>query len=339
MKQRGEKMKKKVLWSLFLGILFLTGCTKEGEKEIIKSMANKIDKTKSYHLKGELEIISNEEKYIYDVDVSYEKEEKYRVSLKNKTNNHEQIILKNEEGVYIVTPSLNKSFKFQSEWPYNNSQSYLLKNIIDDLQNDKNRTYKKTKDGYVFTVEAEYANNKELTKQNIYVNKKKQITKVEVLDKNNIVKMTMNIQKIDLKSNYEKDYFTLKDNMKVSGEEKDETVSKSITDIVYPLYMPKNTKLTSQDKVKKDNGERVILNFTGEKEFMLIEETVSRSDNHEIIPVSGEVEIITDVIGNVSDREVSWISGNMEYYLTSSSLSKTELLEVANSISVLPVNK
>jgi len=38
-----------------------------------------------------------------------------RVSLKNKTNNHEQIILKNSDGVYVLTPSLNKSFKFQSD--------------------------------------------------------------------------------------------------------------------------------------------------------------------------------------------------------------------------------
>lgn len=331
-------MKKKILWSIFLSLILLTGCAKDGEKEIVKDLENKIEKAKSYHLIGELEIISNEEKYLYDVDVSYEKDEKYRVSLKNKTNNHEQIILKNEEGVYILTPSLNKSFKFQSEWPYNNSQSYLLKNILTDIQDDKNRTFKETKDGYTFTVEAQYANNKDLIKQNIYINKKKQITKVEVLDKNGIVKMTMHVKKTDLKANYDKEYFTLKDNMKVSASGT-KTVSKSINDIVYPLYMPENTKLTSQDKVKKEDGERVILNFTGDKEFMLIEETINVSKEHEIIPVSGELEQIADVIGNITEKEVSWVSGNMEYYLTSSSLSKEELLEVASSISVLPVSK
>lgn len=330
-------MKKKVLWCVFLSLVLLTGCAKNGEKDIVKTLENKIEKTKAYYLKGEMEIISNEEKYIYDVDVSYEKDEKYRVSLKNQTNNHEQIILKNEEGVYILTPSLNKSFKFQSEWPYNNSQAYLLKNILTDLQNDKEREFKETKDGYVFTVKAEYSNNKDLVKQNIYVDKKKQITKVEVLNKDNVVKMTMRIKKTDLKANYEKNYFTLKDNMKVSINDK--TVSKSISDIVYPLYMPENTKLTSQDKVKKDDGERVILHFTGDKEFMLIEETVNVSGEHEIIPVSGDLDIVTDVVGNVSEQEVSWISGNIEYYLTSSSLTKEELLEVANSISVLPVSK
>ena len=29
----------------------------------------------------------------------------------------------------MVTPSLNKSFKFQSDWPYNNSQVYLINSI------------------------------------------------------------------------------------------------------------------------------------------------------------------------------------------------------------------
>lgn len=54
-------------------------------------------------------------------------------------NNHEQIILRNKDGVYVVTPSLNKSFKFQSEWPYNNSQVYLLQSIVDDIKDDEGK--------------------------------------------------------------------------------------------------------------------------------------------------------------------------------------------------------
>ena len=27
-----------------------------------------------------------------------------------------QIILRNEEGVFVLTPALNKSFRFQSDW-------------------------------------------------------------------------------------------------------------------------------------------------------------------------------------------------------------------------------
>jgi hypothetical protein len=330
-------MKRKVLVIILVGVFLLTGCSKESESNILKKLANKIDKASAYHAQGELEIISNEEKYLYDVNVSYEKEEKFRVSLKNQTNNHEQVILRNEEGVYVLTPSLNKSFKFQSEWPYNNSQTYLLGNLVDDIKKDKKRTFKKEKDGYIFTVNANYSNNKELIKQNIYVSKKHTITKVEVLNSKNQIKMTMKIQKMDLKSNYKKNYFTLKENMSVSVS-KTKEVNK-IEDIVYPMYLPEGTKLASQDRVKKDSGERVILTFEGKKPFTIVEETVTSEKNSSIIPVSGEMEIITDVVGSVTENSISFISNNIEYYITSSKLTKNEMIDIANSISVLPVSK
>ena len=36
--------------------------------------------------------------------------------------------------VRVLTPTLNKSFKFQSDWPYNNSQVYLLQTLLSDIQ-------------------------------------------------------------------------------------------------------------------------------------------------------------------------------------------------------------
>jgi len=99
----GEKMKKILMTSLFIAIILITGCGKKDEKDIVKSLSKKIDNASGYHLVGELEIINNEDTYTYNVDVSYEKEDQFRVSLKNKINNHEQIILKNDDGVYVQT--------------------------------------------------------------------------------------------------------------------------------------------------------------------------------------------------------------------------------------------
>ena len=120
----GEILKK---ICLFLGICFLlVGCGKYTLNDAKGDLEKKLSNIKSYKLSGEMEIVNNDDVYKYDVDVAYAKTDKFRVSLKNKTNNHEQIILKNADGVYVLTPNLNKSFKFQSDWPYNNSQVYLL---------------------------------------------------------------------------------------------------------------------------------------------------------------------------------------------------------------------
>jgi len=84
-------------------ILGLTGCGKITKKDVINKTNKKIEKTKGYLVKASMELINNEDKYKYDVVVSYKKDDFYRVSLLNKSNNHEQIILRNKNGVYVIT--------------------------------------------------------------------------------------------------------------------------------------------------------------------------------------------------------------------------------------------
>lgn len=334
----GERMKKKILWSILFAILLMTtGCFKKGNNDIATTLLNKIDNVKNYHITGELEIVNNEESYKYDVDVSYMKDENFRVSLKNKTNNHEQIILRTGNEVYVLTPSLNKSFKFQSEWPYNNSQSYILQSIASDLKATKDKNVKEEKNGYIITTKVTYSNNKELTNQKIYVDEKGNLKKIEVVNDKNQVKMTMTFKTMDLKASFEKKYFDLNQNMTVA-ESTEETMN-SIDDIIYPMYIPANTHLTSEDKVKLDNGERVILTFSGDKPFMLVQETATVENEFLTIPVYGDLEIVGDSIGTVTDNSVSWSSNGIDYYAVSETMDTAELLEVVKSISTMPVGK
>jgi len=130
-------MKIKIFIFILFTCLFLTGCGNNNIDNVVDNLTKKVNDLKSYTLEGNLEIINNDEVFNYRVKVDYQNNDYYKVSLKNVKNNHEQIILKNDDGVYVVTPSLNKSFKFQSEWPYNNSQVYILGNIITDINEDR----------------------------------------------------------------------------------------------------------------------------------------------------------------------------------------------------------
>jgi len=105
------------------------------------------------------------------------------------------------------------------------------------------------------------------------------------------------------------------------------------------MYLPVNTYLTSQEKLDKEDGQRLILTFDGDSSFMLIEETVSMSDEHQIIPTYGDLELLSDTIAVVNDNSVNWVSNGIEYYVVSDVMAKNELLEVARSISVIPVSK
>lgn len=384
-------MKKKLLFLIMIiGVFAISGCGKNSESDVIKDLTKKINDSKAYYVDGTLEIVNNEDVYTYNVNVSYKEKDNYKVSLVNTVNNHEQIILRNSDGVYVVTPRINKSFKFQSDWPYNNSQVYLLGPLLDDIANDANRTFEKVNDGSKIIVAANYPNNSKLVKQEILLDKSNNIKKVTVFDNNGTAQITMKFNKIDLNSKFNDNYFDLKQIIDIKEDNTDNTTNRennsdenknttdnkvednsttennntnvnenkntnenknenkkssetkqtsSIEDVIYPMYIPANTYLSNKEKVSKDDGERLILTFDGDNPFMLIEETVTYEKEHLIVPTYGELEVMASTVAIVNDNSVNWIDNNIEYYVVSDKLSKSELLDIARSISVLPVSK
>ena len=286
--------------------------------------------------------------------------------------------------VSVVTPSLNKSFKFQSDWPYNNSQVYLLNSVLEDLKEDEERTFESKDEGFVFTSKVNYPNNKSLKKQNVYLDKDSKITRVEVIDKDDKVLISMDYKKLEYDKKFEDNYFELNSIININDKvkehnKKDNTDSSidnntdqsnnsenqnsnnsgvnnnsqnsnnsesdntketlSIEDVIYPMYLPANTYLTSQERIDTETGERLILTFSGDNSFVLVEETIGDRDSNLIIPVNGEFDFLSDVIGVIGNNSVMWHSNGIEYYLTSNTIETSMLVDIARSISVLPVSK
>ena len=104
-------MKKFKFLLVILAIMTFCGCGKTKSTNIIEKFKDKVNSTKSYQIVGSMEIVSNEETFTYDVNVDYKYDEFYKVTLLNKTNDHEQVILKDGESVYVVTPALNQKFQ------------------------------------------------------------------------------------------------------------------------------------------------------------------------------------------------------------------------------------
>ena len=331
---------KKIILMLIVSLFLVSGCGKYSESDVVKDLEKKISKASAYQLDGSLEIVNNDEVYNYDVKVSYKKDNYYKVSLTNTANDHTQVILKNDDGVYVLTPSLNKSFKFQSDWPYSNSQIYLLSALVNDIQNDKERTFEETKNGYQFTTTVNYPNNRNLVSQTIEMNKNLKIKTVKLYNSDHVICMTMNFKNIDYSPTFKKDYFDLDATMDTYSESVEQTQeTSSLDDSIYPLVIPTGTKLTSEEKIQKDVGERIIMTFDGDKPFLLVEETANVEEEFTIIPTYGEPYRLMDTLGVMTDNSLSWVSNGIEYYLVSDVLSQDELIEVAQSINVLPTMK
>ena len=332
-------MKKIFFVSLLLILFFLTGCSKYNDKSIVKDINKKFNNLTSYHIEGSMEIYNGDDVYKYDVKSSFENDN-YRVSLKNKSNDHEQIILKNSDGVYVLTPSINKSFKFQSDWPNNSSQVYIIQSLQNDINEDKKLKLKEQSGGYIISTKLSKTNNKNLNNQKIYLDKKLNITKVEVFDESKNIQIKMVYDSYDPKASFNNKYFSVSENMKLkSSKSNDTNTTSKLEESIYPMYLPSGTYLSDEETVSKDNGDRVILTFSGESPFILVEESVGNTEETETIPVYGDPTILSDTVGALSDSSVNFISNGVEYYIASDSLTMQEILQVAESINSLPTMK
>ena len=352
---------KKIYLSIFMIFVlsFLFGCSNNSEASIVKKLNNNLNKMDSYYLDGDLTIHNNDDEYNYKVEVYYKKKDNYRVNLINKANDHEQIILKSNNEVYVVTPSLNKSFKFQSNWPNDSSQIYLIASLYNDISNSKNRVYERTDNGYKFKIDANYPNNSNLVKQSIVFDKDLNLKNVEVYNDNDTLQMSMKFSNIEIGKDIDDDVFNLdniisnleskkeqvqeqndeENNTDESTEKKEDKTVSSIDDIIYPLYIPTGTVLTDEEKVAKTDGERVILTFDGEKPFILVEETASIENEFSVVPTYGDPYLLLDTVATISDNSVNWVSDGIEYYLVSDVMSQVELVDIANSVTQIKESK
>ena len=337
-------MKKILLLTLFM-LLTLTGCGEYKLEDAAKEFSKDVENSKSYKINGTMEISSGEEIFTYNIDTYFLKDDYYKVVLVNQTNNHEQVILKNKDGLYVVTPSLNKSFKFDSVWPENSSQAYLLQNLVNDIKNDAKATLEKTDNGYIIKSTVNYPNNEELTYQKIYFDDNMNINKVEVYNSEDIVKIKVTFKSVDLKAKLDEDDFLLDDliDTEINNKENntsdecnegtcEDKTSATLDSIIYPLYIPSNTHLSSSENIETETGERVILTFSGEKNFVIVEEVANVSNEFEVIPVFGDPLMLNESVGALSSNSISWHANNISYYLVSSDLSTNELINVAESL-------
>ncbi|MEG0799206.1 MAG: hypothetical protein RSG51_02145 [Bacilli bacterium] len=317
-----------LMLALSVSLFTLTGCNKFNDKDAISKLKTDNKKTTSYIITADMEIMSNEEKYTYDVSVNYKEGPLYKVILTNKNNSHTQIILKNKDGVYVITPSLNKSFKFQSMWPNNSSQSYIPEIILKDILSDNNRVFKCDKELCDFTTKVNYPNNKNLSYQKITYDKNMALKKVIVFDKDGNAQITVKIKTFEKNKDINDELFLLSSNVKESAKEE---VTSKLESAIYPMYLPVGSTFQKEEIVNNDSKERIILTFTGEKSFILVEELSNVSKEFEVASADGELVFYENILGTLTDTSINWTSNGKDYYLIGQNLSKEELLKVASS--------
>lgn len=333
--------KKHFTLLILIGLLLIiaAGCGGKSQESVIKKIEGTFEDMNGYKVEAEMTMKTGKEERSYDVDVWYKKgqEDLFRVGLENEEEEGGQVILKNNEGVFVLTPALKKSFKFQSDWPENSSQPYLYQSLVNDVLSDKDATFTANETHYVFLTKTNYQNNTNLPYQEVYFNKKSFTpTGVKIMDKDKNVLVEVAFNNVDTNPTFAKDDFNreaiLEDTLagtSVSNLEQPEELA-----VMYPLKTL-GAELVEKQEVPMEEGERVIMTFKGDRNFTLIQEklTVVPTSSLEMVQeVSGDVVNLGYSIGAISNETIEWNYNGTDFYLASEDMTMEELIEVASSI-------
>ncbi|MCE4050686.1 MULTISPECIES: outer membrane lipoprotein carrier protein LolA [Bacillaceae] len=328
----------KKLWLLFVGLavmVMLTACGTKSKEDVLKDLDEKVA-TKGYKADAEMTLQMGTEPQTYDVQIWHKDPTYYRVNLKNAKKDQSQMILRNDEGVYVLTPALNKSFKFQSDWPENSSQAYLYESLVKDIEEDKDAKFSSTDKYYVFETKTRYQNNKMLPTQEITLNKKDlSPVSVKVKDTDGKALVTVKFSNVKFDVNFDKADFDLQKSMTAAKlavpvmAEVDEDESFSVK---YPETLL-GASLVEEKKVATEDGERVVLTYDGQKSYTIIQEKAEVAPaTAGPINMTGNPVDLGFAIGAVSGNKISWTYEGVDYVIASTELSEDEMAEIARSV-------
>lgn len=330
----------KKLLILFTGIMLvlaLAGCGQKSQEDVIAALDEKIKDSKGYKVQAKMSLQMGSNPQVYNVEIWHKNPSFYRVNLKNEAKDQSQMILRNNEGVFVLTPALNKSFKFQSEWPENSSQAYLYESLVKDIKEDKSATFKATDNHYIFETKTRYQNNKMLPTQEITLNKKDlSPVSVKVMDPDKNVLVHVEFKNMKFNSSFDKDAFDMKKNMTSAQLDIDvmgmgETMKDRNFAVKYPeeLY---GISLVGEKKMETEDGERVVLTYEGEKSFTLIQEKAKVMQASVSMEIDGEPVDLGYTVGAISGKMLTWSYEGVDYTLASQNLSPEEMVEIAKTV-------
>ncbi|WP_431028217.1 LolA family protein [Lysinibacillus sp. LZ02] len=329
-------MRFRLISVLVIMSFLLVACGGSSQEKVVGKLGEEWGDGKGYELTATMEMKTGGEPRTYDVNVWHTKPDFYRVTVTEQNDNVTQMIVRNEEGVFVVTPALRKTYKFQSEWPKQNSQAYLIGALAQDIAEDKEAVMTEKDGEYIFETATRNAEKTGLPLQKIIVDKKTMLPKsVVIMDDSKEEKIMIDFKEIDLSVAHKKEEYAVE---KFSENEENEVAAADIEDkelqTHYPSVQWENTKLADETVIQEDGVERVVLTFEGEKAYTLMQQPAASGNS--VLPVfaPGDLADLGFTIGAITDTSISWEKDGVSFFLASTKLTREEMMEVAASMTV-----
>ena len=330
-------MLKKALISICILLVVGLGVWKIffGGETIKDKVENISESLTSYNIEGNMEIINGEEKRNFNVKVSYLKGEQdyFKVSLYDTNINQEQILLRNNEGVYVLTPSLNTAHKFKSGWPMSSAKPYIYQSLLSVF--DGEYEVEKMDDGILVRSNISYKNSPIYSKQEIKFSNELVPVWVNIYNDKDEVVLSINFTKVDIGVSFEEGYFDLNNTMDISRENISEDVVAPSDDLPYMLTgSDLNIELLDSVVVNIEDENLHMLVYKGDSNFTVIEKVSNVYDEIEVIETSGDIVMTINGFAILEESKVSYNYNGIDVVIYGDSLDVSTYLNIANGMEV-----
>lgn len=341
MEGKFKKWIKRIIIILIVAGLLAFGIFKfigNKTKNVEKSAQETLENLSSYYMEATMDFYKGEDTRSYDVKVSYKKDNEqdlFRVSMYDKAISQEQIIIKNKDGVYVITPALNQVYKFNGNWPLNGHKPYLYQSMVETISNTSDIS--SLEDGYLIVSTPEFKNMPSWTRQEMKLTKDYKPVWVHIYDNNNDIAVKIGFSKVEFNSQFSDDYFEVDANMKESRNNLTTSSSSSSYDLpLYPVNADVDSSLKEVSTINIDGLSQVMLTYSGSQNFTVIEYKVNSFSEMNVEEVNGELVDIYGICGYVATNsninKLYFTYNGISYQIWSNSESVATLIEVASGM-------
>lgn len=325
-------MRKAAGWVLAAGLVFgiIAGCsTSPNKHSMVTKLQNEVKTldSQNYRSKAMMTVQMNHTSQTYYIETWYDSPSIYRIALGDENKHINQIIVRNENGMFIVSPSLQKVFRFNGNWAQNQGHIYLYDQILQQIVAAKDNV-KMNQNGGVYTFTMPVQSNDVVVKQAVDIDASNLHPKKVVLyDQGNKAVVTISFTDFEqnVKFNTENDFnpqklvADAKSTMAPTGAE---------TGYIEPNELFGSTLTV----VQPEEQDATLLRFTGSNSFTLEEfypdKGVGAVPDGTMVDLFGVPGVLT---GSDLAHQLIWVNNGREFSLTSSKLSVDQMREVAIS--------
>ncbi|QQE78619.1 outer membrane lipoprotein carrier protein LolA [Alicyclobacillus sp. SO9] len=318
-------------WLVATGIVIglVSGCgapSSQSMKPKLQSHVQAMTK-QNYKTTATMTVQMDHSSQTYYIETWYESPDVYRISLGESPDKINQVIVKNKNGMFIVSPSLQKVFRFNGNWAQNQGHIYLYTQILQQLSSGDKVTVKKKNGLYQFDMPVSPANDV-VTKEHVQLDAKTLNPKKVVLyDAENQAVVTIDFKKFESPAKFQTADFNPQKIAEGSGAKTTLASMSQPFGYLEPTITGLGDKLSDMQEVSTDD---YLLRYTGQHAFTLSEfrptPGVAGIAGGELVDMFGVPAIYN---GTEQAHQLMWIHNGVEFALTSDKLSMDQMKHIA----------